>query len=195
MAATKYVLAQIKIEGAFKDVIAKSDGENVTVSYNGTEQTLASALASILASVSSAGENVDAKISTAISGLINGAPETYDTLKEIADYIASDKTAMDSLLFAIGSKVDKTALDALKTTVEGLSASNHTHENKSVLDGVTADKISEWDSKAGKSVATASADGLMSSADKVRLDGLRGVRIGATAPEDMQDGELFIKIL
>lgn len=46
-------------------------------------------------------------ISTAISNLIDGAPETYDTLKEIAEYIASDKTAMETLNDAIGNKANK----------------------------------------------------------------------------------------
>lgn len=46
-------------------------------------------------------------ISTAISGLINGAPETYDTLKEIADYIESHKSVETALNEAIGKKADK----------------------------------------------------------------------------------------
>lgn len=46
-------------------------------------------------------------ISTAISNLIGGAPETYDTLKEIADYIESHKSVETALNEAIGKKADK----------------------------------------------------------------------------------------
>ena len=30
---------------------------------------------------------------------------------------------------------------------------------------------------------------------KAKLDGLRGVRYGAEPPEDMQDGELFVRVV
>ena len=43
-----------------------------------------------------------------ISGLIGQAPETLDTLKEIADALAEDQTALDTLNLAIGNKVNKT---------------------------------------------------------------------------------------
>lgn len=43
-----------------------------------------------------------------VSGLIGQAPETLDTLKEIADALAEDQTALDTLNLAIGNKVNKT---------------------------------------------------------------------------------------
>lgn len=195
MAGTKYILEQVRVEGALKDLIAKSNGENVTVTYGGTSQTLAAALASIYTSVNDlpTSDGVDTKISTAISGLIGGAPETYDTLKEIADYIETHQDAADALNAAIGNKVDKVEgkglstedfTTALKTSLEGLAAL-----------GLTAEKVAAWDAKAEKTVATTTTAGLMAAADKVRLDGLRGVRTGAEAPEDMQDGELFVRIV
>lgn len=42
-----------------------------------------------------------------IDNLVNGAPETLDTLKEIADAIAENKTVVDALNDAIGKKVNK----------------------------------------------------------------------------------------
>ena len=50
---------------------------------------------------------VDSAISTAKSELINGAPATYDTLKEIADYIEAHKSVETSLNAAIGNKANK----------------------------------------------------------------------------------------
>ena len=46
-----------------------------------------------------------------IDSLIANAPATYDTLKEIADYIASDQTFSQSILLEIaGLKTDKVAV-------------------------------------------------------------------------------------
>lgn len=222
MANTKYILQQIKIEGVLNDLITKSNGENVAVTYGGKDMTLTAALAKILADVSAlpTGENVDSKISAAIGKLVNGAPETGDTLSELFDLISTNKDAMSTLNEAIGTKASKTDFNALKAVVEGLgdlakknqveesdlaadlkkkiddaSAGNHSHSNKTVLDGITAEKVASWDGKAEKTNATDSAAGLMSAADKIRLDGLRGVRYGAVAPDDMQNGEMFIRVV
>lgn len=193
MANTKYILEQIKIEGELKELLTKTNGENTIVTYNGTQMTLTAALASIYTSLTSlpTDSGIDGKISAAIDGLIGGAPETYDTLKEIADYIAEHQDVADALSAAVGGKVDK---------VEGmgLSANDFTDALKAKLDAmepVTAAEKAAWDAKAGTAVASTTANGLMSKEDKARLDGLRGVRYGATAPEDMQDGEMFVHVV
>lgn len=193
MATTKYILEQIKIEGILKDLITKSNGENVTVTYNGAETTLAAALAGIYQSITNlpTADGVDTKISAAIDGLIGGAPETYDTLKEIADYIAAHKDVSDALSAAIGGKVDK-------VEGKGLSTEDFTTALKTKLENMSAVTDAEkaaWNAKADKTKASATADGLMAKEDKTRLDGLRGVRYGASAPSDMQDGELFIRVV
>lgn len=188
----KYILEQIKIEGALAELLSKTNGENVTVTYNGAETTLTAALATIYTSLTDlpTGDGVDAKISAAIDGLVAGAPAAYDTLKEIADYIAAHKDVSDALSAAIENKVDK-------VTGKGLSTEDFTTALKSKLDSlpaILAAQVTAWTNKAEKSVATSSADGLMSKADKARLDGLRGVRYGATAPANMQDGEMFVRV-
>ena len=71
-----------------------------------------------------------------VAKVISGAPEAFDTLKEIADWINSDSAGTVEL-------VDKVA--AIETAVEILSGDSHTHENKEVLDGITADKVAAWD--------------------------------------------------
>lgn len=58
---------------------------------------------------------VDSKISTAKSDLIGGAPATYDTLKEIADYIEKHKEVEVALNAAIGNKADKTSIEDMAT--------------------------------------------------------------------------------
>lgn len=46
-----------------------------------------------------------------IADLIDGAPETLDTLKEVADALAENETVMDALNAAIGTKANQTELD------------------------------------------------------------------------------------
>ncbi len=193
MANTNFVLSKIMVGGEIRDIIAKATGKHTTVVWKETETTLDSALASIIAELSgqASGEAVDAKISAAIDELIGGAPETYDTLKEIADYIESHKDVVTALNEAIGNKVNK--IDG-----KGLSAEDFTAALKAKLEAmpaITASQMEEWNGKADKTVASASADGLMSKEDKARLDGLRGVRFGADVPADLKDGELFVQVV
>ena len=193
MANTNFVLSKIMVGGEIRDIIAKATGKHTTVVWKETETTLDSALASIIAELSgqASGEAVDAKISAAIDELIGGAPETYDTLKEIADYIESHKDVVTALNEAIGNKVNK--IDG-----KGLSAEDFTAALKAKLEAmpaITAAQVEAWNGKADKTVASSTADGLMSKEDKAKLDGLRGVRFGADVPADLKDGELFVQVV
>lgn len=193
MANTKYILEKIKIEGELRELIVKSDAENTSVQYNGKDMTLAAALAEIFTSLSTipTAENVEENIQTAINTLINGAPETYDTLKEIADYIAAHQEVADALNEAIGNKVDR-------IEGKGLSTEDFTTILKNKLDQmpeITAEQVENWNQKAEKTNASAKNDGLMSAADKQRFDALRGVKYGTEVPEDMEDGELFVHVV
>ena len=127
-----------------------------------------------------------------VAKIVAGADASYDTLKEIADWISShktDATAMNSAITTLegivdgiggdGEKAtvveyvtdaiaalkigdyakaaDLTALAGRVTTLEGKA---HTHTNKTVLDGITAEKVSNWD--AAEQNAKDYADGLAS---------------------------------
>lgn len=65
---------------------------------------------------------ISTAVSEAVAGLINGAPETYDTLKEIADYIEAHKSVETALNEAIGKKADKTTTDAIQASIDALGA-------------------------------------------------------------------------
>lgn len=78
-----------------------------------------------------------------IADLIGGAPETYDTLQEIAAYISSHQEVADALTAAIGNKAEKTHThsEASTTTAGFMSAAD-----KEKLDGIEEElnaKISE----------------------------------------------------
>lgn len=67
----------------------------------------------------------------AIAGLINGAPTTLDTLKEIADALAKNEDVVNALDAAIGNKVEK-------VSGKGLSANDYTTTEKNKLKGIAA---------------------------------------------------------
>ena len=191
----KKAIIQATIEGVLTDLMPKTTAEHVMVDET---TTLATKLAAILADV--AALPTTTTVNNAISALRTelmgeGVPEAYDTFKELADYINTHQSAADALTAAVGDKADKTAVEAIQTVIDGLGAlatkstveetdlsaalkekinaaaeGNHSHSNKTVLDGITAEKVTAWDGKAT-------------------------LYVGATAPADMGASDLFFKIV
>ena len=141
-------------------------------------------------------ETVEGLISDAIDALIDGAPATYDTLKEISDWIATHQSEYEALIAAIAGKVDKVEGKGLstedyttaeKTKLAGIeaNANNYTLPTATAnsLGGIKVGANLAIDSSTGVlsgdySAASSSAAGLMSAADKTKLD---GIEAGATA--------------
>ena len=139
---------------------------------------------------------VEGLISAAIDDLIDGAPATYDTLKEISDWISTHTSEYEALIAAIAGKVDKVEGKGLstedyttaeKTKLAGIEASANNYTlptaTASALGGIKVGANLAIDSSTGVlsgdySAATTSAAGLMSSTDKAKLD---GIAAGATA--------------
>lgn len=193
MASPKYILESIKIEGILQEIIAKSTDAYVTVTYDGAEMTLAAALTKILqsAKASMTETQVNEKISAAVDELIGGAPGIYDTFKEIADYIEAHKSVETALNEAIGNKVTAEA-------GKGLSTNDFTtilKEKLEALPAITADNVASWNAKADKTEATQEKAGLMSAADKKRVDKAGAVFFGETEPAEMRNGDLFVKVV
>ena len=65
------------------------------------------------------------------------------------------------------SNQDKTKLDGIES-----NANNYTHPNDPETRHVSDQQILEWNNKAEKTTASTDANGLMSSTDKVKLDGI-----------------------
>lgn len=66
---------------------------------------------------------------TELSNLINGAPATLDTLKEISDWIASNEVVTESIISGLPTKVDK-------ESGKGLSSNDYTSAEKTKLQGI-----------------------------------------------------------
>jgi hypothetical protein len=103
-----------------------------------------------IATLNGTGEgSIDKKITDAIAEVVANAPENLDTLKEIADYIASNPQGSAEL----------------SNKVTELEAKAHTHENKEIIDSITTEKITAWDG--AEAAAKAYADGLAANYDVV----------------------------
>lgn len=165
-------IIQTKIDGAMTEVYYRTGAEYV---YVDETTTLAAKLTDILTGLAGKATTADVTtaVSTAIDNLIDGAPNTYDTLKEIADYISSHEEVTTALNSAIGNKVDKAegyslVADTLITKLTNLDA--HTHSNKTVLDGITAADVAAWNGKSN-------------------------IYIQETTPSNMQNGDLWIQLI
>ena len=91
-----------------------------------------------------------------IADLINGAPETMDTFKEVADAIEKNKSVVEALDKSIGTKANQNELDTHtgndtihitsdeRTKWNDANNKKHTHSNKSVLDGITSELVQKW---------------------------------------------------
>lgn len=156
-------------------------------------------------------ETVNGLISDAIDDLINGAPATYDTLKEIADWIATHQSEYEALIAAIAGKVDKVEGKGLstedyttaeKTKLAGIEAGANAYTlpaaTTSALGGVTVGSNLAVDANGVISGdygnATTSAAGLMSAADKTALDAKPDVYVQNTQPAGLKAGDIWFQI-
>ena len=86
-----------------------------------------------------------------IAGLINGAPTTLDTLKEIADAMAENQTVVEALNTAIGSKADKTDIPTKVSQLENDSGYLTEHQDLSSYAAKTdiPTKVSQLENDSG----------------------------------------------
>ena len=122
-----------KIDGKLKEVKETEEGLRKLVETE-TERAK-SAETKNAEDIEEVSSGLTSGINNKISDLIGGAPETLDTLKEIADAIAENETIVDALNEAIGKKVN---IDDFNTQITNLG--------KSVADGkaLLASTISAW---------------------------------------------------
>lgn len=127
-------------------------------------------------------------VATQIANLVDTAPSTLNTLNELAAALGDDANFATTVTTALGNKVDKVIgkdlstndfTDELETKLNNLANYEHpaTHPAFMITEDsthrfVTDAEKTTWNNKASTVVATPSADGLMSSTDKTKLDGL-----------------------
>lgn len=178
MATAQEAILQAMVQGVIRDLLVKSRVELVYMADGVT--TLDSALAELI-TARQAGDLIDERINQ----LVDGAPEAFNTLKEIADYITENKNVGDALNAAIGNKVDKVA-------GKGLSTEDFTTELKNKLNSL-ADHIHPATHSASIIEETTDRK-FMTAAEKQKLSTTGRVLMGATAPADLTAGDLFVQI-
>ncbi len=136
---------------------------------------------------------INTAISTAISDLVDGAPATYDTLKEIADYISEHQDVVDSLNAAIGGKANKATTlagygitDAMTATAITQAISDALSSAKTYADGLAGN----YDSKGAAAQALTDA--------KTYVDGKVGAKstiyFSATEPAGLTEKDLWVQL-
>ena len=63
-------------------------------------------------------------INNAINGIINGAPQAWDSFKEFADYVAADQTAAAAMLEALAKRVRVDAAQNFTATEQAMGRTN-----------------------------------------------------------------------
>ena len=112
--AAKNVILRKKIEGVIYDLLPQTNFDQVLqVADN---KTLTQVVTELLASIAEKASNTEfQQYKTAFDGLMQDAPETYNTLKEIGDYITSHTSEYEALLAISNNKVDKVKGKQLST--------------------------------------------------------------------------------
>lgn len=113
----------------------------------------------------------------------------YETVANVESKIADAKTAVTSDLTtkinaAKGEAVARAEeLDAaMNTRVQAVEAAKHTHGNKTVLDGITADKVESWDKAQANAETNANAYadtlfGKISALTDAEIDAAIGIQV------------------
>lgn len=213
--ARKNVVLQMMIENVLTDIMAQTGADNVIVDST-TNEMLSTRLASMAADIQAAAaagitmEQVQAAIDAEISALIDGAPETRDTLNELAECLATNEDAVAALNAAIGNKVDKVEgkglsandftdalLNKLNEIAEGATKTEASDTNGNIKINGVETKV--YNHPTGAGFEHLPSGGTVGQVLRATGSGAgawgSNVRSGATAPSDLAEGELFIKLL
>lgn len=135
--------------------------ESVTEITNGLDgrlQTTEGQVSELITSVdilNGEGEgSVQKQVADAIAAIVDNAPENFDTLKEIADFIMSEEDGGAAGLINRVGVLEDTLDNLQETTIKDLTDLSHSHDNKELLDGITQEDIDKWNSSGSESDIT-----------------------------------------
>lgn len=184
-----------KINGELKDIFFNTGIDNIIITEEGSSITLSQKLADIVASLNNTLtlDAVETKISDAIAAVVDSAPESLDTLRELAEAITDNASLMDSLNDLISSKVSaKDGFDLISTSlVDSLNSLDF-----DTLASLTSDKIATFDSAQENVIETISVNGSpVTIADKSVDISVPSITISSDEPSSLNDGDLFLQII
>ena len=213
--ARKNVVLQMMIENVLTDIMVQTGADNILVDST-TNEMLSTRLATIAADIQAAAaagitmEQVQAEVDAKIDALIDGAPETRDTLNELAECLATNEDAVAALNAAIGNKVDKVEgkglsandfTDALLNKLNGIAEGATKTEASSTNGNIKINGVETkvYTHPTGAGFEHLPAGGNVGQVLRATGSGAgawgSNVRSGATAPNDLAEGELFIKLV
>lgn len=165
-----------------------------TVDGAATETTVDAVLEELLAYTANdiTMEQVNAAIATAVDGIVDGAPEAYNTLQELATWVTEHQDLYTTLVQAVAGKVDK---------VEGkaLSTNDFTNELKAKLEAIdvtngnfalSAEQVAKLNS-----IDVTNGTYCVSATQIATWSAAAHITVGATAPDNMKDGDLFLQVV
>lgn len=209
MSNVKNVILKKKIEGVVWDLMVKTNSELVYTPEGKTVQTV---LTEILASLDNKVEQ--SAIDTAISNLVDGAPEAYNTLKEISDYISTHKDEYTALQTLVGDKVTKsdydtkmtaldTAISTINTTLTTLSTTVAAKLDKSVYDTKMTDidtKIAALEAATGGEVTAdditeTETKKIMTADERTKLASVGRFIVSETQPADLTENDIWAEVI
>lgn len=118
---TSFTMVQEKITQATDAIIAQVRGDAESAKRDAATAGQHSLKAQAAAkSVESAAQSA---VDAVVKKILDGAPQAYDTLKEVADELASQKSAAAALIKQLSEKAATTDLVALRQKVESLTIS------------------------------------------------------------------------
>lgn len=211
-----------KISGVLKDLMVKTTADQV---YIDESTTLANKLADVITALNGKAPSthshaqsdisglstalnerptitaMNTAIADAISELVNGAPGTADTLKELSDLIGSNDDAIGLLNSAVGNKADKSTVTTLQNTV---SAIQDTVAGLGSLATKSSVSYNDLDTSLKNKIDTVTS-GNHSHSNKGVLDNISSTTVAnwnaktrihysATEP-NMADGDIWMKLI
>lgn len=176
MSNVKNVILKKKVEGVIYDLLVKTNANQVVTDEGKTVATVLTELATAIATKAST-KDIDDRINS----IVDGAPETFDTLKEVADYITNHEDVYEALNEAIGNKVSK-------EDGKGLSTNDFTDELKAKLEelenitSISAENVTETENK-----------NFVTSAEKAKIANVGRTIVSATEPEDLTENDMWFQ--
>ena len=128
--------------------------------HPGDAAAMNAAITALQNKVDTGDQTVSAYVTAAIAALNIGDYATAANLTALADRVTATELQISNLqesVAGLGAMADKdTVTEAdlaadLKAKVNAAAEGNHAHSNKTVLDGITAEKVAAWDAKANAS--------------------------------------------
>ena len=121
--------------------------------HPGDAAAMNAAITALQAKVDTGDQTVSAYVAAAIAALNIGDYATAANLTALAGRVTDLENAVGGLgnLAYVDTINEADLADELKAKVNAAAEGNHAHDNKTVLDGIDAEKVAAWDAKANAS--------------------------------------------